>query len=194
MSMANLTRHLLWCMVVLGLLGVGQVFAEVSIRVSWERPVQFRLTDAETGAAIPRPLLIIITEKFAEGGNRPIPFYDVLEGTESGVVAYQASDKDTGVEIRAVATGYALLSQKVNWQDLPPRHKDQHGLDVGAPEVIPVALKNLSHTGRWQSHFRLVIAPELEEMLQLKPPHLSPAEKRLISDFLNRQHNQRLGF
>ena len=190
----NLPRKWLWGCVVVTLFCAGLANAEVTVRVSWERPVNFKLVDAETGEALPKALLVVITEKIEESARQPVLFYDVFERSAAGLVAYPASEKISGVEVRAAATGYALLSQKISWQDLPARQKDQYGLDIGKPPEIPLALKNLSRSGRWPSHFRLVLGPELDELMLQKPPQLSPDEKRLIGEFLNRERNRMLGF
>jgi hypothetical protein len=175
------------------LIWVTQSRAEVTFTVGWERPVRFKVVDAETGAAVAKPLLIIKTEKTEEGSNQPVAYYEVLEGSENGMVPFQANEKIRGVEVRAVATGYALLTRNVLWQELPPRQRDEQGLDLGPPPEIVLALKDLSRTGRWQSNFRLTVAPDLDELLQVKPPFLSTEDKRIISEFLNRERNQMLG-
>ena len=86
-----------------------------------------------------------------------------------------------------------LHTQQVSWKDLPPNKRDDFGLDIGPPPEITIALKDLSRSNRWQSNFRLSIAPELDELLKVKPPFLSAEDNRIPREFLNRERNRMIG-
>jgi hypothetical protein len=166
--------------------------AGLSLSTSWERPVTFKLVDAESSAPLDEALLIIKTEKRAEGSTEPVYFYDVVKGPTTGLIDYRVSEKTPGAEIRVVRHGYALLTQKLLWQSLPARKLDSSGLDIDAP-VIALPAKPLSEEKGWLREFRFVIAPELEDLLQVQPPFLSRDEQRTIDEFLNRERDRLLG-
>lgn len=168
--------------------------AEMEIILGWERPVRFAVIDAETGEPVPRPLLIVATEKLYEGSAQPVVTYKVLRGTAAGTVDYQASEKNAGVELQVTAPGHELLVKQVSWKELPPRQRDERGSDVGPVPVIPVELNNLERLGEWKQSFRLNIRPSLEELLQLPAHAMSRQDRKVISDFIDRQENSLLGF
>jgi len=181
-------------LVVLLLLSPISASAEVTLTLGWERPVQFRVVDAETGEAVSRPLLIVATEKEYEGAPQPVTTFEVLRGGENGTVDYKASENVAGVELRLTAPGYAYLIKQVGWQQLPPRQRDREGFDGGPPPVIEVPLKNLERSGDWKREFRISIGPALEEYLALGPPAMNREGKKLIGDFLNKERDKLLGF
>jgi len=185
--------HRFLLVVLLLLLPISAV-AEVTLTLGWERPVRFKVVDAETGEAVARPLLIVATEKEYEGAPQPVKTFEVLRGGESGTVDYKASEKVRGVELRLTAPGYAYLIKQVSWQQLPPRQRDKEGFDLGPPPVIELALKNLERSGDWKREFRISIGPALEEYLALGPPAMSREGKKLIADFLNKERDKLLGF
>lgn len=168
--------------------------AEFTLRFGWERPVQFKVVDAQTGEPVPRPLVIVETEKVYEGSAEPVKSYEVLRGNDLGQVDYKASEKVPGVGLRIVASGYAMLYKRLSWKDLPPRQRDREGFDVGPPPVVPIEMKNLERLGEWKNNFRLNIGPALEEFLEIGPPAMSPEDKKAIADFLNRERDKLLGF
>lgn len=180
--------------VILSVLPVGlpQAAAEVTLITSWERPVKFKVLDAVTDAPVPQALLIVKYEKRTEGRDEPLPFYDVMPAAVTGLADYRVSSQSPGAEIKVVAPGYRLLTQKLSWQGLPPRQFDSSGLETSVP-VFPLALKPLDQEGAWKREFRLVIVPELEDLLPLQPPYLSRDELRVINEFLNRERNRMLG-
>ena len=166
--------------------------AALSLSTSWERPVTFKLVDADSNGPLDEALLIIKTEKRAEGSPEPVYFYDVLKGPATGLIDYRISEKSAGAEVRVVRHGYALLTQKLLWQALPARKLDSSGLDVDAP-VIVLTVKPLPEDRQWLREFRFVIAPEMEDLMQLQPPFLSRDEQRIIEEFLNRERDRLIG-
>jgi hypothetical protein len=168
------------------------VNADVNLTTSWERPVKFKIVDVESEGPLSQALLIIKTEKHTEGSADPVYFYDVMQGSVTGLVDYRVSEKSPGADVRVVVSGYALLSQKLSWQDLPARQIDSSGLETTIP-TITLTLKPLPKASDWQREFRFVVAPELEELLQLQPPFLSRDEHRTINEFLNRERDRMLG-
>ncbi|BCR03102.1 hypothetical protein DESUT3_01710 [Desulfuromonas versatilis] len=168
--------------------------AQVSVSFGWERPVQFKVVDAETGEAVARPLLVVATSKEYPGAPAPVKSYDVYRGNAVGVVDYKASEKVPGVELRVVASGYSFLTKQVHWKDLPQRKRDSDGLDLGPPPVVTIELKNLERSGEWARNFKLNIGPALEEFLEIGPPAMSRDGKKLIGDFLDKERGKLLGF
>jgi len=168
------------------------VCADVNLTTSWERPVKFNVVDADSEGPLSQPLLIIKTAKHAEGSAEPVFFYEVIKGSFAGFGDYRVSEKSTGAEVRVVAPGYALLTQKLLWKDLPPRKIDSFGLETSVP-TITLMVKSLSEASAWQREFRFVIVPELEDLLQLQPPFMSRDDHRTINEFLNRERDRMLG-
>ena len=166
--------------------------ADVNLTTSWERPVQLKIVDVESQGPLPQALLIIKTEKHAEGSADPVYFYDVMQGAATGLADYRVSEKSPGADVRVVVPGYAILTQKLLWQVLPARKLDSSGLDVDAP-VIVLTVKPLPEDRQWLREFRFVIAPEMEDLMQLQPPFLSRDEQRIIEEFLNRERDRLLG-
>ena len=76
---------------------------------------------------------------------------------------------------------------------MPPREYDSFGLEKNLPRLT-LALKPLPKASDWKREFRLVVVPELEDILQMKPPYLSKEEQRVINEFLNRERHSPLGF
>ena len=166
--------------------------ADVNLTTSWERPVQLKIVDVASEGPLSQALLIIKTEKHAEGSADPVYFYDVMQGAATGLADYRVSEKSPGADVRVVVPGYALLTQKLFWKDLPARQTDSSGLETTIP-TITLSLKPLPKASDWQREFRFVIAPELEDLLQLQPPFLSRDEHRTIQEFLNRERDRMLG-
>ena len=111
----------------------------------------------------------------------------------SHLVDYLVEVKSEGVEVRVIVPGYELLTRKVLWNKLPPRELDDFGSAKKIP-IITLPLKPLAKASDWKREFRLVIVPELEELILLKPPQLSKQGHRAINEFLNRERNPALGF
>jgi hypothetical protein len=168
------------------------VSADVNLTTSWERPVKFKLVDAESEGPLSQALLILKTEKRTEGSAQPVFFYEVVKGSVTGLAEYRVSEKSPGAEVWVVAPGYALLTKKLLWKDLPGRQIDSSGLETSVP-TIPLTVKPLPEASAWQREFRFVIVPELEDLLQLQPPFLSRDEHRTINEFLNRERDRILG-
>ncbi len=166
--------------------------ADVNLTTSWERPVQFKVVDVESEGPLSQALLIIRTEKRTEGSPDPVFFFEVIKGAVTGLAEYRVSEKSPGAEVRVVAPGYALLTQKLLWKDLPARQIDSSGLEASVP-TITLKVKPLPEARAWQREFRFVIVPELEDLLQLQPPFLSRDEHRTINEFLNRERDRMLG-
>lgn len=164
-----------------------------NITTSWERPVVFKIVDADSGAALSQPIVIIKQAKLFEGSVEPIHFYDVITGSAAGLAEYQVEVKSDGAEVRVIVPGYLLLTRKVSWKELPPRELDSFGLEKNLPRLT-LTLKPLPKASDWKREFRLVVAPELEDILQLKPPYLSKEGQRVINEFLNRERHPPLGF
>lgn len=171
---------------------VPQAAAEVSLVTSWERPVKFKLLDAVTQDPVPQALLIVKNEKRTEGRDEALSFYDVIPAAVTGLADYRVGSQSPGAEIKVVAPGYRMLTQKLSWQGLPPRRFDSSGAETNLP-VFPLELKPLDQDGAWKREFRLVVVPELEDLLPLQPPYLSRDELRMINEFLNRERNRMLG-
>lgn len=167
-------------------------FADVSLTTSWDRQVKFKVFDAESEEVLSQPLLIIKSEKRTETTAEPIPFYDVIKGSETALIDYRVDAKSPLAEVWAVVPGYKLTTHRILWQELPARQMDGSGLEVNFPTVL-LPLKPVGNAKDWQREFRLVIAPELEDLLRLKPPYLSADEHRAISEFLNRERDRMLG-
>ncbi|MFC1779090.1 hypothetical protein ACFLZU_01945 [Thermodesulfobacteriota bacterium] len=170
-----------------------RLYAAIDITTSWERPVTFKVVDVDSAAALSQPLLIIKKVKLAEGIAEPIIFYEVLTGSTAGLVDYLVEVKSEGVEVMSIVPGYGLSNRKVFWNELPPRELDGFGSEKKVP-TITLALKPLPKASDWKREFRLVIVPELEELILLKPPQLSKQGHRAINEFLNRERNPALGF
>lgn len=170
-----------------------QLYAAVNITTSWERPVNFKVVDHDSAAALSEPLLIIKKVKLAEGVADPIPFYEVITGSAAGLADYLVEVKSEGVEVRVIVPGYVLLTRKVLWNKLPPRELDDFGSAKKIP-MITLPLKPLAKASDWTREFRLVIVPELEYLMTLKPPQLSKDGHRAITEFLNRERHPTLGF
>lgn len=170
-----------------------QLCAAVNITTSWERPVTFKVVDINSAAALSQPLLIIKKVKLAEGVAEPIPFYEVITGSSAGLADYLVEVKSEGVEVRVIVPGYVLSTRKLLWNELPPRELDGFGSEKKIP-TITLALQPLAKASDWKREFRLVIEPELEDLLPLKPPHLSKEGHRAINEFLNRERNPKLSF
>ncbi len=187
-------RGALALVVASGLLAIWSpgVNADVNLTTSWERAVQLKIVDLESEGPLSQALLIIKTEKRAEGSADPVYFYDVMQGSVTGLADYRVGEKSPGADVRVVVPGYALLTQKLFWKDLPARQIDSSGLEKTVP-TITLTLKPLPQASDWQREFRFVIAPELEDLLQLQPPFLSRDEHRTINEFLNRERNRMLG-
>ncbi len=177
-----------------GLLLASPVFAEVTLSLGWERPVRFKVVDAETGEAVAKPLVLVGTTKEYPGAPAPLQMFEVLRGNSAGLIEYQASEKTSGVELRVTASGYALLIKKVHWKDLPPRQQDRDGFDLGPAPLITIELKNLARSGEWAHNFKLNIGPALEEYLELVPPAMTREGKKAIADFLDKERGRLLGF
>lgn len=164
-----------------------------NITTSWERSVVFKVVDADSGAALSQPIVIIKQAKHFEDSVEPIYFYDVITGSTAGLAEYKVAVKSDGAEVRAIVPGYQLLTRKVSWQELPPREFDNFGIENNLPRLT-LALKALPKASDWKREFRLVVVPELEDILQLKPPYLSKEEQRVLSEFLNRERHPPLKF
>ena len=170
-----------------------RLYAAIDITTSWERPVTFKVVDVDSAAALSQPLLIIKKVKLAEGIAEPIIFYEVITGSTAGLVDYLVEVKSEGVEVMSIVPGYGLSHRKVFWNELPPRELDGFGSEKKVP-TITLALKPLPKASDWKREFRLVIVPELEELILLNPPQLSKQGHRAINEFLNRERNPALGF
>ncbi len=168
------------------------VYADFNLTTSWERPVQFKVIDIESEEPLAQPLLIIKSEKHTESSAAPIAFYDVIKGSVTGQAEYKVDEKSTVAEVWAIVSGYKLTTHRILWKELPARQMDSSGMEVNIP-TITLTLKPVGKASDWQREFRLVIAPELEDLLQLKPPYLSGDEHRAISEFLNRERDRMLG-
>ncbi len=190
--MARLRLVTLVLLIVLSLAATAA--AQVSVSFGWERPVQFKVVDAETGEAVAKPLLVVATSKDYPGAPAPVKSYHVYRGNAVGVVDYKASEKQPGVELRVVASGYSLLVKQVNWKELPQRRRDSDGFDLGSPPVVTIELKNLERQGEWARNFKINIGPALEELLEIGPPAMTRDSKQLIADFLNKERGKLLGF
>jgi hypothetical protein len=168
------------------------VYADLNLTTNWERPVQFKVVDVESEKPLAQPLLIIKSAKRTESSAEPIAFYDVIKGAVTGFADYRVDENSTAAEVWAIVSGYKLTTHRVLWKELPARQMDSSGMEVNVP-TITLALKPVGKASDWQREFRLVIAPELEDLLQLKPPYLSGDEHRAISEFLNRERDRMLG-
>ncbi len=168
--------------------------AEITLTLGWERPVQFKVIDAETGEAVSRPLLIVETEKVYEGAPQAVKNFEVLRGNDLGLIDYKASEKVPTVGLRVVASGYAMLYKKFSVKELPPRQRDREGFDVGPAPAVVIEMKNLERHGEWKNNFRLNIGPALEEFLEVGPPAMPKEGKKLLADFLNKERDKLLGF
>lgn len=166
--------------------------AEVTLTTSWERPVRFKIVDAHSNMPLSQPLVILKVEKHLEGAEGALPFYDVMQGSATGVADYRVSNKSLSAEVRVIVSGYNLLTRKLLWQELPPRQFDSAGIETSVP-TITLAMKPLDKASAWQREYRLVIVPELEDITPLSPPYLAPDEKRLLDEFLRREDNRLLG-
>ena len=169
-----------------------RVCADVSLTTSWERPVIFKIVDAESAGPPSQALLIIKTEKRVTGSAEPVYFYSVSKVPVTGLADYRISSTSTGADVRVVAPGYALLTQKLLWKALPDRKIDSSGIETSVP-TITLEVKPLREARAWQREFRFIIAPELEDLLPLQPPFLSRDEHRIINEFLNRERDRMLG-
>ncbi len=110
-----------WLVIGMSLLAATCALAEMEVILGWERPVRFAVTDADSGEPVPRPLMIVATEKRYEGSAQPVVTYKVFRGKKAGIVDYMASEKNAGVELRVTAPGHEFLVKQVRWSDLPPR-------------------------------------------------------------------------
>ncbi len=169
-----------------------QAEAAINVTTSWERPVIFKIIDAESGKALPQPLLIIKMEKNVEGSAESLSFYDVVRGSASGLADYQVDTKRVSAEVWVIVADYKFTTHNVLWKDLPARQVDSSGVEREIP-ILPLALKPLEKASSWQREFRLVVAPELEDLQTVHPPFLSADEQRIIREFLNRERDRMLG-
>lgn len=168
------------------------VHADLNLTTSWDRLVKFKIVDAESDEALPQPLVIIKSEKRTEGRTEALAFYDVIKGSMAGQAEYRVDEKNAVAEVWAIVPGYKLTTHRVLWKELPARQMDSSGMEVNIP-TLTLGLKSVGQPSDWKREFRLVIAPELEDLMQLKPPFLSADEQRAISEFLNRERDRMLG-
>jgi len=174
------------------LTGGRDSLAEMTLTTSWERPVKFKVVDAESGAPIAQPLVILKMEKHLEGTEAALPFYDVMQGAATGFADYRVSTKSLSAVVMVLVPGYRMLTQKLIWKDLPARQFDSAGIETSVP-TITLAVTPLGRASGWPREYRFVIVPELEDITPLSPPYLSREEKKLLEEFLRREENRLLG-
>lgn len=178
--------------IILIALNCPQVDAAINLTTSWERAVKFKVIDAESGKAISQSLLIVKTKKSVEGSAEPVFFYDVVKGSVSGLADYRVDTKSPNAEVWVIVAGYKFTIHNVLWNELPTRQMDNSGIEENIP-TITLTLKPLEKPSAWQREFRLVVAPELEDLQTLHPTFLSNDKQRIIREFLNRERDRMLG-